>query len=392
MLKYKDLFNLPEPVCYLNSAFISPQLKTLSECGRETVALKEQPWKMQTSDFFTVCDLLRSAVGELLNVSSNNIALIPSVSYGVETAVKNLPLKPGQKVLVPAGEFPSNVYPWIQPCKEQGAELIFVPKPADFDWTSAFLEQIDSTTAVISVPQTDWSDGSHFDLNAIHKKAKTVGAALIVDLSQSFGVSALDLKSFDPDFVFTVGYKWQLGPYGVSYMYVADRHLTGKPLENNWLNRSTSEDFTRLTEYTTEYALGARRFDSGQHSQFVLNPMALKALNLLREVQPSKIAEHIVGLNLKLENGLQEMGFTTIPLLRRTGHMLGARFAKGVCIKDLCDQLRQKEVYVSVRCDSLRFSPHIYNSVEDIENVLSLLKNILNKTSNHLVGGISFEA
>lgn len=377
MLKSKDLFNLPEPVCYLNSAFISPQLKTVTQRGIAAVPVKEQPWALQVSDFFTECDYLRATVGNLMRVSGEQIALIPAVSYGVETAVKNLPLKPGQKVLMPADEFPSNVYPWLAACKEQGALPLFVPKPTDFDWTSAFLAAIDADTAVVSVPQTDWSDGSHFDLVAIHEKVKSVGAALVVDLSQSFGVSPVDVTAFDPDFAFSVGYKWQLGPYGVSYMYVAKRHLQGKPLENNWLNRKTSADLTRLTEYTEEYALGARRFDSGQHSHFVLNPMAVQATDLLRELTPKRIFEHITGLNKKLDAGLQELGFSTVPVNRRTGHMMGAHLAKDICVKELCADLQEESIFVSVRTSGLRISPHIYNTEADIEKCLRALKKAL---------------
>lgn len=388
MSPFRELFNLPDSVCYLNSAFISPQLRELSDCGRETILLKEQPWKMKSSDFFTECDALRGIVGGLLNASPENIALIPAVSYGAETAVKNLPLKPGQQVLVPSGDFPSNVYPWVQVCKEQGAELVFVEKPLDYDWTSAFLQAITPKTAVVSVPETDWSDGSHFNLVAISRKAKSVGAALIVDLSQSFGVSPVDVQTFDPDFLFTVGYKWQLGPYGVSYMYVADRHLGGKPLENGWLNRSTSEDFTRLTEYTDEYARGARRFDGGQRSQFVLIPMAIRSMKLLQSVGPAKIAAHIHGLNEVLDEGLRDIGFQTIPRERRTGHMMGAILSEEICVKDLCEKLQQEQIFASVRGKALRLSPHIYNSKADIERVLTVLKSLLHAAS-FSVGGLS---
>ncbi|RYF39755.1 MAG: aminotransferase class V-fold PLP-dependent enzyme, partial [Cytophagaceae bacterium] len=181
------------------------------------------------------------------------------------------------------------------------------------------------TTAIVSVPQTDWSDGSHFDLLKISAKAKSLSAALILDISQSFGVSPIDIRAIDPDFVFSVGYKWQLGPYGIAYMYVADRHLSGRPLENNWVNRKSSEDFTKLTEYTDEFHVGARKFDSGQHSNFALNPMAIEALKVLNELTPKAIHEHIVSLNEVLVRGLENLNFEVVPKHFRTGHMIGAK-------------------------------------------------------------------
>lgn len=349
----------------------------------QAASLKEHPWNLQPSDFYTSCDQARELLAGLLNAKADNIALIPAVSYGVETAVRNLPLKTGQKVLMPEGEFPSNVYPWNGPCAKTQAEVVFVPRPANYDWTGAFLKAIDQNTAVVSVPQTDWSDGSHFDLVKISQKAKSVGAALVVDISQSFGVSPIDVASFDPDYLFSVGYKWQLGPYGFSYMYVADRHLQAQPLENNWVNRKSSEDFTRLTEYTDEYQAGARRFDSGQHSQFALIPMALEALRTLNDITPQAIFTHITGLNKTLVQGLTSLGFEVVPSEFRTGHMIGARGPQGLCVKDLCGRLREKNIYVSVRCNSLRISPHIYNSQQDIERLLSELTDILKASKIH---------
>lgn len=357
----------------------------------KAASFKEHPWKLQASDFFTGCDQARKLVAGLLKGSAENIALIPAVSYGVETAVRNLPLKPGQKVLIPEGEFPSNVYPWTSACRRVGAEVVFVARPADYDWTRAFLQAIDENTAVVSVPQTDWSDGSHFDLVQISKKSKSVGAALVVDISQSFGVSPIDVTLFDPDFLLSVGYKWQLGPYGISYMYVADRHLQALPLENNWVNRKDSDDFTRLTEYTEEFHPGARRFDSGQHSQFALMPMALEALETLTSITPEKIFAHIQNLNVVLVQGLGALGFEIIPVAHRTGHMIGARAPQGLCVKDLCARLREKDIYVSVRCNSLRISPHIYNSQQDIEKFLQELRYILD-SSQVCAGGSSLEA
>lgn len=375
MLNYRSNFNIPETVCFLNSAFISPQMKSITEAGLRGASFKEQPWFLQAADFFTSCDQLRVLVANLMNVRADNIALIPAVSYGVETAALNLPIKSGQKVLLPEGEFPSNVYPWKKDA------ICFVPRPADYDWTQAFLEAIDQNTAIVSIPQTDWSDGSHFDLVQISQRAKQVGAALVVDISQSFGVSSIDVSSFDPDFLFSVGYKWQLGPYGMSYMYVADRHLQGRPLENNWVNRNSSEDFTRLTDYTDEYQVGARRFDSGQHSNFVLIPMAIEAMQFLNDVTPAKIFSYIRTLNKGLLRGLSDLGFETIPSTFQTGHMIGAKPPKGQCVKDVCGQLQKKNIFLSVRCNSLRISPHIYNTQEDIAILLRGLKSLFSKNS-----------
>src|SRR5439155_6923127 len=85
-------------------------------------------------------------------------------------------------------------------------------------------------------------------------------------------------------------YKWLLGPFGVSYLYVAEEHRGGEPVEQNWIAREGSEDFARLVDYRDEYQPGARRFDVGQRTNFELVPMAIAALEQLRSWQVTRVA------------------------------------------------------------------------------------------------------
>ena len=146
-------------------------------------------------------------------------------------------------------------------------------------WTDAVEQAIDESTAVVTVPQRHWTDGCRVDLERVAKRVREVGAALVIAASQSLRASALDLSRVQPDFLVSVGYKWILGPYGLGYMYVAPRwRESGFPLEQSWLTRAGSEDFTRLVDYTDEYRPGARRFGMGEFPQFVFVPMATTAL------------------------------------------------------------------------------------------------------------------
>ena len=109
-----------------------------------------------------------------------------------------------------------------------------------------------------------WTDGSLIDLAAVSARAQDVGARLVIDGSQSIGAMPLDVGALQPDFVVTVGYKWLLGPFGLGYLYVAEQHRNGEPIEHNWIVRSGSEDFARLIDYRDTYQPGARRFDVGR--------------------------------------------------------------------------------------------------------------------------------
>src|SRR5204863_7689637 len=154
-----------------------------------------------------------------------------------------------------------------------GAELRVVTRSEDGSWTEPILQAIDAQTAVLSVPICHWTDGALIGIEAVARRARSVGAALVIDASQSLGIVPLDVKELDPDFVVSVGYKWLLGPFGTSYLYVAPRHQEGRSVEQAWAMRRGSEDLARLTEYQSEFRRGARRFDAGEHQNFILLPM-----------------------------------------------------------------------------------------------------------------------
>ena len=131
---------------------------------------------------------------------------------------------------------------------------------------------------MVSVPSVHWVDGSTVELERVAERAREVGALLVVDATQSLGAMPLDLAAVRPDYLVTAGYKWLLGPLGTSYLYVAPEHRDGRPLEQNWANRAGAEDFEDTAPPASAYRPGARRFDAGQRSNFVLVPMAIAGL------------------------------------------------------------------------------------------------------------------
>ena len=100
----------------------------------------------------------------------------------------------------------------------------------------------------------------------------------------------LDVAALRPDFVVSVGYKWLLGPFGRGYLWVAEEHREGRPLEENWILRAGSDDFARLVDYRDEYLPGARRYDQGARTLFEITPMAVAALEQILAWGPPRIA------------------------------------------------------------------------------------------------------
>jgi len=369
----RALFDLPDDVTFLDCANMSPRLREVAAVGLEAVRRRE-PWNTRAADWFTGAEALRSAAARLIGADPDGIALIPAVSYGIAVAVANVPVRRGQNVVLLDAQFPSNVYAWHERADREAATVRAVRKMPSDGWTDAVLDAIDADTAVVAVPHGHWTDGALVDLARVGARARAEGAALVVDASQSLGACPLRVEDVRPDFLASVGYKWQLGPYGLGYLYVAPRwRETGRPLEASWLTRAGAEDFAGLVDYTDDYRPGARRFDMGEYPQFVLAPMALAALSRILEWGVGNIQATLSGLTQRIAEEATALGLATLPAGRRMGHMIGIRFPGGVP-RPLVDRLERERVYVSVRGDAIRVAPHLYNDEADVERLLVILR------------------
>lgn len=270
-------------------------------------------------------------------------------------------------------EFPSNVYAWIELAHRNGAEVVFVQRQIGEGWTDALLRKIDGRTAIIAAPQCHWTDGSRVDLVKIGQRAREVGAALVLDVSQSMGASVLDINAVQPDFLVSVGYKWMLGPYSLAYMYVAPKWREGDPIEYSWLTRAGAEDFSKLVDYTEGFRPGARRFDMGEFSQFVNTPMAIAALRQLIAWTASEIEKSIGVHTSRIAKEAVTLGFDVFPPEQRSAHMIGIRRRNGIP-QGLPKALADAQVYVSVRGDSIRIAPHVYTTDADLDRLFEVIR------------------
>lgn len=368
----RSLFEIPEEVCYLNCAYMSPQLASVSRAGREAVGLKAEPWRIGEEQWFGRVEEARASFAALVGATADDIALVPSASYGIGTAARNCPLAAGQSVVLLAEQFPSAVHPWTRRCRETGARIVTVRRPADHDWTSAVLEAIDASCGAVSLPAFHWADGGRVDLEAVGEAARAVGARLVVDLSQSAGACPFDVAAVDPDWLCAPTYKWLMGPYSMGFLYVAPRGHDGVPLEEGWLVRRGSDDFSRLADYQERYREGARRYDVGERSNFVLLPMVNAALAQLREWGVERIAATLRATTARIAEIAGEAGFGTAPEKRRAPHFLGLGRPGGLP-PDLVARLRERSVHVGARGDVLRVSPHLHVSEADLERFAGTL-------------------
>lgn len=372
----RHLFELPAGGAYFNAAYMGPFLKSATEAGAAALAMRARPWASGAEDFFTTSERVRERAGRLFGASGESIALVPSASYGLATAAKNLKVKKGQEILVLDGQFPSNVLIWRRLAAERKAKLRVVRRETGQSWTQAVLDGIGKRTAIAALPHVHWVDGGTLDLEAISRRLRKKDAALALDLTQSLGALPFDAETVDPDFAVAAGYKWLLGPYTAGYLYVAARHWPGAPLEENWIVRQGAEDFAGLTNYSDRYAEGARRFDMGERSNFQLLPVAEAALNQILRWTPEAVAETLSAMNETLAARLNEIGLETGGAPDRAGHYLTAGLPN-TAPEDLLARLKADGVFISQRGPRLRITGHLNIGEDDQDRLVSALRKHL---------------
>jgi selenocysteine lyase/cysteine desulfurase len=377
----RHLFDIPNDVAYLNCAYMSPLMKPALEAGTDGLARKAHPWEITPDKFFTGADEFRATAAQLVGCSADDIAIVPSASYGVATAARNLPVKKGQSILVLAEQFPSNYYPWQRRAEETGASLKVVPWPSDKDndWTAAVLNSLTADVAIAALPHVHWTSGGRLDLVRIGEACRKLGAALALDLTQSLGALPFSVAGLQngvqPDFAVAASYKWLLGPYSVGLLYVAPKWQQGMPLEENWIQRSNAHDFSSLILYAEDYDAGARRFDMGERSNFALLPAAVRAMKQLLEWNVAQVSETAGALNRQLASAAADVGFFAPAEPWRAPHYLCLR-RKAAIPKELPEMLAREKVFVSVRGSSIRVTPHVYNTLEDCDRLIQCLRRI----------------
>ena len=372
-------FNIPAGLHYLNCAYMGPLPRVAEEAGVLGLRMKRDPSAILPHHFFDTSLELRRLFSRLIgDADPTRISIGPGVSYSVAIAAKNLPLSSDQNVVLTYEQFPSNMHAWARKAQDANADLRVIGPPDTIhrgaSWNEEILSAIDSATAVVSLPTVHWTDGTIFDLVEVGRRCREVGAALVVDGTQSVGALPFDVNVVRPDVLMCSGYKWLLGPYSVGLTYFGPRFDDGEPLEETWIGREGSEDFEHLVDYKAGYQPGAIRYDVAQRSNFALLPVAVASLRLIIEWQPARIQAYCKGLTGNFFEEVEELGFTVEDAHWRSAHLFGLRMPKGLELVELQQALKARGVSVSLRGSALRVSPNVYNDAEDVSALLEELR------------------
>jgi selenocysteine lyase/cysteine desulfurase len=370
----RALFEIPRDICYLNSASYSPLPRRTLEAGREAVGRKGTPWTLEASFAHQQHERARTAAARLIHADTADIALIPSISYGVATVAKFLEVQRGTRVLVLEDDHSSPVLEWHIRAEAQGFAVETIRRPDNGDWTSAVLAAIERKGAppvsLASISSLHWSDGALIDVEKVGAALRQRGAIFLVDATQSVGVIAMDVRRLDPDFVMFPTYKWLLGPYGRAFLYLAKRHQDGIPLEQTAGGRRDVRAENAVYFSDLNYVAEARRFDMGERDHFIGLEMASIGMEMMAEWGADAVAERLRMLTHRIAEGVRGFGVSVIEAQFRTPHILSLGFRDGIP-KGLVEGLASEGIYIAARIGRVRVSPHVFNDEEDADRFVA---------------------
>jgi selenocysteine lyase/cysteine desulfurase len=387
----RALFDVPRHICYLNSASYSPLPLRTQEAGRAAVGRKGTPWTLEPGFANQQHERARAAAARLIHADAADMALIPSISYGVATAAKVLAIDRGTRVIVLENDHSSPVLEWQTRAEAQGFAVETIRRPDDGDWTSAVLAAIERPDAppisLASISSVHWSDGGLIDIEKVAAALRQRGASFLIDATHSAGVLTMDVRRLDPDFVIFPTYKWLLGPYGRAFLYIARRHQGGIPLEQTSFGRRDVRAENAVYFADVGYLPDARRFDMGERDHFISMEMASIGMEMMAEWGASAVVQRLLMLTERIAEGLRGTGVGVPERRFRAPHILSLGF-KSLCFKSLgfknrgfkngmptglIEGLASEGIYVAARLGRMRISPHVFNDEADADRLVAAL-------------------
>ena len=372
---WRALFVLPAQGLYLDTAAHAPMLRSVHDAGAAALASGNHPWTPDACAWEARVEQARALAAAWFDGEPDAVAFVPSVAYGIATAAHNLSLRRGDAVLVLDGQFPSNLLAWQERCSQAGARIVVAHREDGQSWTQAVLAAIDAHAdlRIATLPQAHWHDGALLDLDAIAAALHTRGIALVLDLSQSLGALSADVARWQPDFVVSVGYKWLLGPIGVSLLWAAPRwRERGVAIEQHWSARDDREVWRFDPRRLPRFRDGARRFDAGGLFDPLRLGMFEAAQAQLRDWGATRVLAHVRGLHDALDAGLDAHGLGHWKTAGHAPHLSGVR-PEPERFDTIASALKAAGIQCTARRGALRIAPHLHVSQADIARCVEVI-------------------
>jgi cysteine desulfurase / selenocysteine lyase len=371
---YRQLFPLTERCAFFNHAGVSPlntrAVAAMADFNERAARQPANEWIESVAA--TQLDL-RQRIAALINARSvDEIVLMPNTAAGINSAALSLPLRAGDNVLVLDGDYPANIYPWMN-LAHRGVLTKFVPSVNGGLDLDVLVARIDSHTRAIAMSTVVFATGFRNDIEAVGRICKERGIFFVVDGIQSLGALPFDVQAANVDFLAAGSQKWLLGPVGTGFLYVR-RELLDELVSGAYVGAASVVDFVNFLDYNFTLQPTAERFRLGSES--IVSQMGFHAsLALIQEAGIEKVGERVLMLAGTAIGDLQERGFTicadTAPARR-----------SGIVIVEVNDpvatsaRLAEQGIITIPRGRGIRVAPHFYNTEDEILRVGEALSNL----------------
>lgn len=369
---YRAWFPITQRYTYLNHASVAPlplpaaramqhMLEGVVNHGGRNFEL----WEQTTS-------AARSSAGCLINARPEQIAFLRNTSEALSAIANGISWRRGDNVVSAAIEFPANIYPWSRLASAYGVELRLQPEREGRVDVDELLGLVNERTRVLTLSWVQFGTGQRFDLEHIGRFCRERNILFVVDAVQGLGAFQLDVQRDYVDAVAAGAHKFLLGPKGMSILFLSDRaRQLVAPTVIGWTSVQNFRDYA--VHDKVEFREGTLPFECGTLNEVGICGLG-RTLELFLEVGPARIQEYMLFLMSYLRTGLEDRGYIV-----RSPRDVSETSAILVCdhpnhpAETIHQQLESENILVSVRLSRLRIAPHFYNTVEDIDTLISQL-------------------
>lgn len=348
--------------------------RTVDAVGRLTA--RRNRWEGFDEEELTgVLARARAAAARLVGATAAEIALAPNTSFGVNLAAACVGAGRPGTILVSAGEFPANVFPWM-PLERRGFRVELVPTGPgglpDEERLEGALDREDVRALALS--QVQFATGYRADIERLGPICRARGILLAVDATQGLGAAPLDVRTAQVDLLSCGGQKWLCSPWGSGFAYVDGRLLERfDPPVVSWLAMEDAGDFSSLAGYRWALLDDARRFELATLGLQDYLGLAV-SIELILELDPRRIHEHLMAVHAPLLAWVDTRPDVTFVTPRDPIRRAGIASFRTPDPERTAAALREARVVCGVREGAVRLSPHFYNTVEEMRAVVETLE------------------
>ena len=354
---------------YANSAYITPCPRSVPAAGAAFLQAKATR-PITVGEMLTKAGEVRSQFAKLINATPDEIGFLFATTEGENTVANNIPLSPGDNVVVDDLHYDGALVVYRQLEKRRGIELRIV-RHRDGALTPAdFARRVDARTRLISVSYVSSVNGLRHDVRALADLSHAHGALLHVDAIQALGMMPVDVRTDDMDFLCSGTYKWLLGGFGIAPFYIRKALLDRLPPDRFGIFGVESQ----TPDHRFEVRKTARRYDYATLPFAEVHQLGA-ALSYVTTVGVPRIQEHAFALTRRLETGLLAQGHKLFTPAGNQSSILCFYTAKPTA--DVRAAFEQAKVDVTVREGHVRVSFALFNNATDVDQVLVITKKLV---------------